>query len=111
MVFEDCRLKVNGVWYRYDGNSIAAAFNNKDGEENMNRKTLRILKSPLYAVRKQAVLRAMGFFRFPASVRDIARTISRTAWRTTIREDEVEDVIRTMSEIESVDWKYVLRKQ
>ena len=49
--------------------------------------------------------------RMPASVRDIARTISRTAWRTTIREDEVEDVISTMSEIESVDGKYVLRKR
>ena len=35
-----------------------------------------IMKSPLYAVRRQAVLRAMDFFRLPASIRDISRTIS-----------------------------------
>ena len=46
----------------------------------------------------------------PASVRDIARTISSTAWRTTIREDEVEDVISMMSEIVSVDGKYIQRR-
>ena len=109
-VFEDCRLKVNGVWYRYDGNPVAAAIDNKGGEENMSRKKLRILKGPLYAVRRQAVLRAMGYFRLPAKLIDIVRTISRTAWGDTIREDDVEDVISTMDEIESVDGKYVLRK-
>ena len=100
------------MWYRYDGNPVAAATDSKDGEENMNmsRKTLRILKSPLYAVRRQAVLRAMGYFRLPAKLIDIVRTISRTAWGDTIREDDVEDVISTMDEIESVDGKYVLRK-
>ena len=76
----------------------------------MSRKTLRILKSPLYAVRRQAVLWAMGYFRLPAKLIDIVRTISRTAWGVTIREDDVEDVISTMDEIESVDGKYVLRK-
>ena len=110
-VFEECRLKVNGVWYRYDGNPFAAAIDNKGSEENMSRKTLRILKGPLYAVMRQAVLRAMGYFRLPAKITDIVRTISRTAWRADIREDEVEDVISTMSEIESVDGKYVLRKR
>ena len=109
-VFEDCRLKVNGVWYRYDGNPVAAAIDNKGGEENMSRKKLRILKGPLYAVRRQAVLRAMGYFRLPAKLIDIVRTISRTAWGDTIREDDVEDVISTMDEIEPVDGKYVLRK-
>lgn len=110
-VFEDCRLKVNGVWYKYDGNPVVAATDSKDGEENMSRKTLRILKSPLYAVRKQAVLRAMGYFRLPAKIIDIVRTISRTAWGDVIREDDLEDVISTMDEIESVEGKYVLRKR
>jgi len=64
------------VWYRYDGNPVAAATDNKGGEENMNmsRKTLRILKSPLYAVRRQTVLRsqclqksAKSFSKFPFS--------------------------------------------
>ena len=70
-----------------------------------------ILKNPLYAVRKQAILRAMSFFRLPAKIKDIARTISRTAWRDSIKEDEVEDIINTMSDVESVDGGYILRKK
>lgn len=115
MMFEKCQLKVGGVWYRYDGSLLSNRAGKDEKAErvagwSLPNYTESVVKSPLYAVRKQAVLRAMGYFRLPASVKDIARTISRTAWRTTIREDEVEDVIRTMSEIESVDGKYVLRK-
>ena len=109
-VFEECRLKVNGAWYKYDGNPVATIVGNKDGEENVSRKKLRILKSPLYAVRRQAVLRAMGYFRLPAKTIDIVRTISRTAWGDVIKEDDVKDVISTMDEIESVNGKYILRK-
>ena len=115
MMFEKCQLKVGGVWYRYDGSLLSNRAGKDEKAESvagwsLPNYTESVVKSPLYAVRKQAVLRAMGYFRLPASVRDIARTISRTAWRTTIREDEVEDVIRTMSEIESVDGKYMLRR-
>lgn len=116
MMFEKCQLKVGGVWYRYDGSLLSNRAGKDEKAErvagwSLPNYTESVVKSPLYAVRKQAVLRAMGYFRLPASVKDIARTISRTAWRTTIREDEVEDVIRTMSEIESVDGKYMLRKR
>ncbi len=115
MMFEKCQLKVGGVWYRYDGSLLSNRAGKDEKAErvagwSLPNYTESVVKSPLYAVRKQAVLRAMGYFRLPASVKDIARTISRTAWRTTIREDEVEDVIRTMSEIESVDGKYMLRR-
>ena len=53
----------------------------------------------------------MSFFRLPAKIKDIARTISRTAWRDTIKEDDVEDIINTMSEVKSEDGKYILRKR
>lgn len=116
MVFEKCRLKVKGVWYRYDGSLLSDEANKHEKSEgaagsSRRSKVESVVKSPLYAVRKQAVLRAMGYFRLPAKITDIVRTISRTAWRADIREDEVEDVISTMSEIESVDGKYVLRKR
>jgi hypothetical protein len=53
----------------------------------------------------------MEYFRVPANIRDIARTISRTAWRSVIKEDEVEAIIKTISEIEQFDGKYILRKK
>ena len=83
----------------------------EDSAPKQNSKSQKIMKNPLYAVRRQALLRAMGFFRLPAKIRDIARTISRTAWGSTIREDEVEDIIKTLPEIESIEGKYILRKK
>ena len=113
-VFEKCRLKVNGVWYSYNGNLISNTPSNNvvsDNSPKIHRETSAIKQNPLYAVRKQAILRAMSFFRLPAGIREIARTISRTAWRTNIKEEEVEDIISTMSEITSVGGKYILRKK
>lgn len=87
---------------------------NESGEDCnaiIRREKPEILKEPYYAVRVQAILRAMGTFRLPASVRDIARTISRTAWGAPIRERDVEEIINTIPEFESVDGKYILRKK
>lgn len=113
-IFEKCRLKVNGVWYDYNGNLITESSTPKVASDESTKQTRdiqEILKNPLYAVRKQAVLRAMGFFRLPAKIKDIARTISRSAWGATIKEDDVEDIINTISDVESVEGKYVLRKK
>ena len=110
-VFENCQLKVKGIWYKYNGDLISEENGNTSDVRKRESNKLRILKSPLYAVRKQAILRAMSFFRLPAKIKDIARTISRTAWRSTIKEDEVEDIINTISEVESVDGGYILRKK
>ena len=44
-------------------------------------------------------------------IKNNALTISRTALGTTIREDDVEEIISTIDEVESVDGKYVLRKK
>lgn len=112
--FEDCKLKVRGVWYTYNGNSITDSSNRTivtDNRTKLSREASEIKKSPLYAVRRQAVLRAMEYFRVPANLRDIARTISRTAWRSVIKEDEVEAIIKTIPEIEDVDGNYILRKK
>ena len=111
--FVDCKLKVRGIWYTYNGNSITDV--SKKGTETDNRTKLsressEIKKSPLYAVRRQAVLRAMDYFRVPASIRDIARAISRTAWRSVIKEDDVEEIVWTIPEIEYIEGKYFLRK-
>ena len=113
-VFEDCKLKYKGVWYTYNGNSITDTSkkdNETDNRTKLSRETSEIKKSPLYAVRRQAVLRAMDYFRVPASIRDIARAISRTAWRSVIKEDEVEEIVKTIPDIESIDGKYILRKK
>jgi len=113
-VFEDCKLKIRGAWYTYNGNSITDSSKKNivtDNRTKLDRETSEIKKSPLYAVRRQAVLRAMEYFRVPANIRDIARTISRTAWRSVIKEDEVEAIIKTIPEIENVDDNYILRKK
>lgn len=110
-VFENCKLKVKGIWYKYNGDLVSDENEKVSKVQIRNSDKLRIQKSPLYAVRKQAVLRAMSFFRLPAKIKDIARTISKTAWRSTIKEEDVEDIINTMSDVESVDGGYILRKK
>ena len=111
-VFEECKLKVKGVWYKYNGDLVTAETNTEKGDDNFLQENSmqRIIKNPMYAVRKQALLRAMGFFRMPVKIKDIARTISRTAWGAVIKEKDVEEIINTIAEVESVDGKYILRK-
>ena len=109
-VFENCKLKVKGIWYKYNGDLISDV--NEDNDTlKPNHDNQRITQNPLYAVRKQAVLRAMGFFRLPTELRDIIRTISRTAWGATIKENEVENIIKTIPDIESVEGKYILKRK
>lgn len=110
-VFEDCKLKVKDIWYKYNGELVSGT--NKEVKKSKKRDSdlLRVIKNPLYAVRRQAILRAMSFFRFPAKIKDITRTISRTAWGPTIKEEDVEDVIATMPEVDSVDGGYILKKK
>ncbi len=113
-VFEECKIKFKGVWYTYNGNSITDTSKKDtetDNSTRLSRETSEIKKSPLYAVRRQAVLRAMDYFRVPVSIRDIARAISRTAWRSVIKEDNVEEIVKTIPAIECIDGKYILRKK
>ena len=113
-VFEDCKLKFKGAWYTYNGNSITDSSTKDvatDNRAKSGRELSEIKNSPLYAVRRQAVLRAMKYFRVPANIRDIARVISRTAWRSVIKEDDVEEIVWTIPEIEYFDGKYILRKK
>lgn len=113
-VFEDCKLKFKVVWYTYNGNSITDSSmkdTETDNRTKLSRESTEIKKSPLYAVRRQAVLRAMDYFRMLASIRDIARAISRTACRSVIKEDDVEEIVKTIPNMECVDWKYILWKK
>ena len=112
--FPKCKVKVNGCWYDNQGDLITDLSERDNTTEEPPQKHhdyLKIIKHPLYAVRKQALLRAMGYFRLPAKIRDIARTISRTAWGEPIKEDDVEEIINTLNEVESVEDKYILRKK
>lgn len=111
--FKDCKLKYKGIWYNYNGNSITDSLNKNfvtDNRAKLSSITSDIKNTPLYAVRRQAVLHAMGHFRAPANIRDIARAISRTAWRSVIRENEVEEIVKTLPEMEYINGKYILRK-
>lgn len=115
-VFEDCKLKFKFkvVWYTYSGNSITDSSmkdTETDNRTKLSRESTEIKKSPLYAVRRQAVLRAMDYFRLLASIRDIARAISRTAWRSVIKEDDVEEIVKTIPDMQCVDGKYILWKK
>lgn len=112
--FEDCKIKFRGVWYNFNGYPITVSTkknNVPDNSAKQNREPSEIKKSPLYAVRKQAILHAMQYFRVPAKIRDIAKAISRTAWGSVIKEDEVEDILSTMSEVKVVNGKYILRER
>lgn len=111
--FEECKLKVKGEWYNCQGGLVSETTKNiaeTDNSQKQSSKDLIIINSPQYAIRKQAVLRAMGFFRQPAKIKDIVRTISRTAWGSIIKEKDVEEIISTLSEVDSIDGKYILRK-
>lgn len=111
--FKDCKLKYKGIWYNYNGNSEFDSLNKNfvtDNRAKLSSITSDIKNTPLYAVRRQAVLHAMGHFRAPANIRDIARAISRTAWRSVIRENEVEEIVKTLPEMEYINGKYILRK-
>lgn len=113
-VFEECKLKFRGVWFTFNGNSITDTSKKDtetDNSTKLSRELSEIKKSPLYAVRRQAVLRAMDYFRVPVSIRDIARAISRTAWRSVIKEDDVEEIVKTIPVIECIDGKYILREK
>ena len=113
-VFEECKLKFRGVWFTFNGNSITDTSKKDtetDNSTKLSREPSEIKKSPLYAVRRQAVLRAMDYFRVSVSIRDIARAISRTAWRSVIKEDDVEEIVKTIPVIECIDGKYILRKK
>ncbi len=62
--------------------------------------------------RINAILRAMSYFYVPASIRDITRTISRTAWGGKILEDDVKKLIDKMDEIRvDEEGKYILKQR
>ena len=76
-------------------------------------------ESPIFGYKPQIIFtltdfaprpHPMGYFRLPAKLRDISRTISRTAWGARIREEDVEDIISTMPEVEPAEGgKYLLK--
>ena len=112
--FEECKLKFKGVWYNYKGNSIIDSSKKNivvNNSANLSQETFDIKKTPLYAVRRQAILYAMGRFRVPANIKDIARAVSRTAWKSVIKEKEVEEIVKTIPEIEYINGKYFLQKE
>ena len=61
----------------------------------------------------EAVLQAMTHFIVPATPRDIARTISRTAWGSdVVHEDTVDSFLKRLPEVDYVQWgKYILKNR
>lgn len=97
-LYYNCRIKVDGVWYNYKGFVVPGSVNQYQREDKSSDK-------------KHAILRALSFFRLPASVREISRTISRSTWGGTVREEDVERVIRTMQEVENIGGRYIRKKK
>ena len=113
-VFELCKLKANGIWYDYEGNIILNDLAKNRGKQDvpkLHSDPARIKSDPLYAVRKQAIFRALSLFRVPATIKEIVQTISRTAWRSDINEKDVKEIISTLSEVVFIDGKYILRNR
>ena len=110
--FPSCALKFKGVWYTNNGDLLDSFTNSTatDFYSKLNNDTVDIQKDPLYPVRRQAVLRAMEFFRVPVSIKDIAKAISRTAWRAPIKENDVQKIVKTLSQIKCLGGKYYMRK-
>lgn len=69
--------------------------------------------NPLERKRMEAVLQAMTHFRAPATPRDIARTVSRSAWgRGAVNEDTVDSILKLLPEVEYIKWgKYILKSK
>lgn len=112
-LFENCQVKVKGVWYNYKGEVISDNMNPNISEEDNGLSLIekqRIMNRPLYAIKRQAILQAMRYFVFPAKVRDIARSISMSAWRSSIKESDVEDILKTLDEVENINGKYIIRR-
>lgn len=63
--------------------------------------------------RLEAVLVAMEHFDVPATPRDVARTVSRSAWGGgNVKEDSVDTLLKRLPEVEYVPWgKYILKSK
>lgn len=62
--------------------------------------------------RMEAVLSAISHFESPATPRDIARTVSLSAWGGSVNEDSVDTILKRLPEVESVQWgKYILKSK
>lgn len=63
--------------------------------------------------RMEAILQALSHFYAPATPRDIARTVSRSAWGDEIvREDTVDSYLKRLPEVEYVKWgRYILKSR
>ena len=62
--------------------------------------------------RMEAVLDAMSHFTLPATPRDIARTVSRSAWGDLVNEESVDSILKRLPEVEYVQWgKYKLKEE
>ena len=60
----------------------------------------------------EAVLDAISHFYSPATPRDIARTVSRSAWGSDVKEESVDSILKRMPEVEYVKWgKYILKSR
>lgn len=62
--------------------------------------------------RLAAVINAMEHFDVPATPRDVACTVSRSAWGGTVQEDSVDTILKRLPEVEYVPWgKYILKSK
>lgn len=71
-----------------------------------------IVTNPKYEERTKAILRALSFFREPATPKNIAGMVSRSAWGGYVNEESVDSLLKMMPEVEYVKWgKYKLREK
>lgn len=62
--------------------------------------------------RLEAVLAALEHFDVPATPRDVARTVSRSAWGGAVKEDSVDTMLKRLPEVEYIPWgRYILKSK
>ena len=114
-IFKRCKLKVKGFWYKYNGALDINTSGNNMYTNNYSQQedvSSTIVSSPKDEEKTKAILRAMSFFREPATPKNIARMVSRSAWGGYVYEESVDSLLKRMPEIEYVKWgKYKLKEK
>ena len=108
--FENCRLKVKGVWYNYKGNLVTDELTKTESSPSPSNETPIATSDPSYERKRQAILKAMETIRVPTEIHGIANRISRTSWGETIKDEDVEKIIKTLPEVKSSEGKYILKR-
>ena len=114
-IFKRSKLKVKGFWYRYNGTldiDTSASYLNTNKYSRQENISSTIVTGPKYEEKTNVIQRAMRALKEPATPREIARMVGRTALGCHINEESLDSLLKRMPEVEYVKWgKYKLKEK